>query len=339
MPIPPQSRLAWASALTAAHTIGIATILYRVSHRYNQRKLWLDDYFVVFALLIDLLYVGSLWGRYHYGLGEPISGMPMPPSLYWLSVLCFFCVVWTSRISMALSIARIFPPRVTPRRIAEGMAILFGAMWFTLTIQTIVICTNDTTWHNTVIAQCTSSNKSNVAWITVLTADVIADACLVITPLTLLWRVKLPKNTRRLVLSIFCASVGTCAVSIVVHVLLLGPKRWGPWKGLLVIVMCHIEASICLLVCNLLVVVTIYFRVFRNDDLDEVITVDERQPPPLVINFSGTTAHRTSVVLTTIDPSMFPSFSTQNPTEEDENGDEDEAGEDDNSQHGKKSLP
>jgi len=101
--------------------------------------------------------------------------------------------------------------------------------------------------------------------------------------------------------------------------------------------MCHIEASICLLVCNLLVVVTVYYRVFRNDDLDEVITVDEHQPPSVVVDFSGTGAHRTTVVLTALDHSMFDSFSTQSLTE----ADQDEGGEDENTEQaaddGKKS--
>lgn len=73
-----------------------------------------------------------------------------------------------SRISMALSIARIFPPSVTPRRLTIGLAYLFGFFWVTLLLQTAIICSSDTSWHKSTNVQCTSTGQSNKAWISAL---------------------------------------------------------------------------------------------------------------------------------------------------------------------------
>jgi len=56
------------------------------------------------------------------------------------------------------------------------------------------------------------------------TADFISDGILVVLPLRLLWRVNMPKHMRKLLFSIFSASILVTVVSVVHAVYLLGPS-------------------------------------------------------------------------------------------------------------------
>lgn len=58
----------------------------------------------------------------------------------------------------------------------------------------------------------------------VIIGDFIADGILVGIPLRLLWSVKLPHNMRKLLFSIFSASILVTVVSVVHAVFLLGPS-------------------------------------------------------------------------------------------------------------------
>lgn len=155
--------------------------------------------------------------------------------------------------------------------------------------------------------------------------DLVADTILIAMPITTLYRVQLPKNPRRLVLSVFAASVWSGLASIVLHVFLFGPKSWGIWTGFLVLMMAHLEvrlfatrhalsdassqASICLLVCNLLVVVTVYYRVFRNgQDIEyDIESAFSARTSAILrsLGLSSSSVRRTTVILTELSGSMY----------------------------------
>jgi len=94
-------------------------------------------------------------------------------------------------------------------------------------------------------------------------ADFIADGILVAIPFRLLWGVNMPKNMRKLLFSIFSASLLVTIVSIIHAVFLMGPS------GLLEGLTANVECAVSLVVANLAVVVTHVYRLVRNgEDID-----------------------------------------------------------------------
>jgi len=105
-----------------------------------------------------------------------------------------------------MSIARIVPLQ-TRTRYLQVYAIngLFGLILVEQMLHKTILCTRDTSWHNNVDVQC---HVGGGVGILTLCTDLFADTCLVTIPLRMLWRVKLPRTQRRLILSIFASSVG-----------------------------------------------------------------------------------------------------------------------------------
>ncbi|KAF8879488.1 hypothetical protein BD779DRAFT_1788944, partial [Infundibulicybe gibba] len=111
--------------------------------------------------------------------------------------MCFLLVSWSAKISLALAIARIFPPGRTIRRFAMGMAWSFGLLCMASILGIAISCGRDTSWYNSPQVQCEFPNALSI---TTFCANLVADALLVLTPLRMLWRVKLPDEQRRLIL-------------------------------------------------------------------------------------------------------------------------------------------
>jgi hypothetical protein len=75
-------------------------------------------------------------------------------------------------------------------------------------------------------------------------ADVIADTFLVVVPLHMLWNVKLPRRQRRVVLSIFAASILNSLAGIVYAVLVFNAKLLREYRGVLIGLAAHIMVSL-----------------------------------------------------------------------------------------------
>lgn len=144
-------------------------------------------------------------------------------------------------MSMLYSVIRITPPMMPLRRIAYFCAILFGLMWVGLLVQKIYICAHDRSWERLPAPQCHLGESVGILeliskqyhqywYITqyperfVPIADFIADGILVGIPLRLIWHVNMPRHMRKLLFSIFSASILVTIVSVVHAVYLLGPS-------------------------------------------------------------------------------------------------------------------
>ncbi|KAK7443265.1 hypothetical protein VKT23_015862 [Stygiomarasmius scandens] len=257
MAIHPQSFKIWAVILTILHAITIFSTLFRFIHRHRIGRLWLDDYIAVFVVPVDLLYLIVLWMRYRFGNSQ--YSVDLRAALYFLSGIPFFIIVWVSRISIALSIIRVLPGQYKLRRLIYGLATLFSIICLALCLQAAVFCGTHTEWHKSPGVQCNGNT-----WITSFVFDVIGDLTLMGIPIAALWRLDLPRNQRRLVQTIFSASILTCLSSIAVHTFILGPASWGPARGMMVLFMSHIEATTCLMVSNLLSFVGIFYHRLRK---------------------------------------------------------------------------
>jgi hypothetical protein len=143
-------------------------------------------------------------------------------------------------MSMLYSVIRIIPPMKLLHRIAYFSAVLFGLMWAGLLIQKLYICANDQAWELLPAPQCHLGESVGIVELVskyiithwpprcaedlLQTADFISDGVLVVIPLRLLWGVNMPRHMRKLLFSIFSASILVTVVSIIHAVYLLGPS-------------------------------------------------------------------------------------------------------------------
>ena len=116
-----------------------------------------------------------------------------------------------SRLSISLSIARIFPNKHVCRRVAYGLAIIVSLIYAgDLLISALVCRSNDGPWYDLGVnhKNCLSRRGMPLRSVVVATAmDFIADILLIAAPLTMLWKVKLPKKERRLILALFSCNL------------------------------------------------------------------------------------------------------------------------------------
>ncbi|KAF8879483.1 hypothetical protein BD779DRAFT_1649423 [Infundibulicybe gibba] len=260
----------WRASMSVLHAFAIGSTIFRLSQRYTSQRLWYDDYTALFAVIADCIYFAMLqvWTR-----SEPNGtafGRETTITFYWIGVVCFLLVSWSAKVSLALAIARIFPPGRTIRRFATGMAWSFGLLAVVNLLGAGISCGRDTSWHNSPQVQC---DLPKVLVIPSLCANLISDALLILTPLRMLWRIKLPDEQRRLILAGFAASVWVSIAAGVCFVFLFGPDSLGRSRRTINFLLGHAMASVSLMVCNSMVVVTFVYRLVRSDkDLERSVS-------------------------------------------------------------------
>ncbi|KAF8879449.1 hypothetical protein BD779DRAFT_1395353, partial [Infundibulicybe gibba] len=167
-----------------------------------------------------------------------------------------------AKASLALAIARIFPPGTTIRRFALGMAWSFGLVGIGLLLGMAISCGRDTSWHDSPEVQC---DIPNVLIAAAFCATLISDALLIFTPLRMLWWMKLPGEQRRLILAGFAASVWMSVAGGICFIFMFGPDSWGLPRKVIPPLLGHAMASISLMVCNSMVIVTYVYRLVQSD--------------------------------------------------------------------------
>ncbi|KAF8879456.1 hypothetical protein BD779DRAFT_1551650 [Infundibulicybe gibba] len=240
----------WQVSMSILHALAIGSTGFRLSQRYTSQRLWYDDYTALFAVIMDCVFfvVLHVWTR-----SEPNGttfGKETTITFYWISGACFPLVTWFAKVSLALAIARIFPPGRTIRRFAMGMAWSFGLLGILIFLGLTISCGRDSSWHDSPEVQC---DLPSALGVTTLCAILIADILLVFTPLRMLWRVKLPIEQRRLIFAGFTASVWTSIAGGVCFTLAFGPNGRGLSQKTIRPLLGHAVASVSLMVCNSMV--------------------------------------------------------------------------------------
>ncbi|TFK56501.1 hypothetical protein OE88DRAFT_26630 [Heliocybe sulcata] len=274
VPQPPTSTLR--AVVTTFAGVAILSTAFRVCYRYKIRRFWWDDGWAAVSLASQIVLLVNLWIR----TDTPDVG-PLHQSresriiAYWLVSLAFTFTLWSARMSQLFSVIRLIPEFMKMRKVAYGMVVMFGAMWAALVIQKVVICKQDTSWYNTPKPQC---HLGHAVGSTELAMDFISDAMLVLVPLRLLWGVSMQHTHRKLLFSIFSASLFTTIVSAVHAYFELGPSglleaitanvevRSPPSVPSYVVLMLRsLQASVSLIVANLAVIVTYLYRLIRGE--------------------------------------------------------------------------
>ncbi|KDR80807.1 hypothetical protein GALMADRAFT_61085, partial [Galerina marginata CBS 339.88] len=256
--------------VTLLHIVAISLTLFRLHYRKRTRRLWWDDYTAGFATFMDFGYLPMLWLSYTPP-GSVLNSHKFTIVKYWVSFILFLVVVWCTRVSIALALARVFPPGENTRRFAIGLAIFFASLYIAVTARFVVVCSKQ-------MAEPGRSTDIPCNWSTDFRflhtiGNLFSDTLLVATPLYKLWRVRLPRSQRRLILAGFAASALTTIPSIACSVFLFAPTNWGPGTQYLRIVLGHFVAGISLTACNLLVVITYIYNVLRaREDQEPTIS-------------------------------------------------------------------
>ncbi|CAA7267527.1 unnamed protein product [Cyclocybe aegerita] len=260
-----QSVLAWKIAMTFIHTIAVSSTCIRLYDRFWEQRLWWDDYLAILPTVLDVLYFASLWTG-------PFSGHvlfkydPNPFRGYLFPVFLHFSILWTTRIVLALSLSRLFPPNSRPRRIMFGLVALFLVLYAIILAFTFTTCTPvNRPWYKASSSDCSQLPSGPVPVFVALgiAGDLASDLLLVVLPLIMIWRIKLRSHQRRLILVVVSASVLTIAVAVVYAVFSF--SKVNKTETLLFCAMLVNLVSVTnLIVCNFLVVSLFFYRRLRR---------------------------------------------------------------------------
>ncbi|KAF8998299.1 hypothetical protein BDQ17DRAFT_1214474, partial [Cyathus striatus] len=232
--------------------IAIITTVFRLYHRKKIQRLWWDDLWAFIALIsaIPLMATSLAW---------PVPSkfyayVKRPNTLYSLAYVgVSFLHRLCSRLSVAVTLVRLLNPGPF-RRVAQAAAVVFGLFCTALIFQKVFMCGAKITPRR--FAQC-----SIPLWFAPfeLSTDILADVWLICSPVFMLFQFELPRNHHRLILAIFMSSILTTGASVahVAFIFLKRPREIGTSANV------QVMAAISLQVCNLLVVVTYFYRIFR----------------------------------------------------------------------------
>jgi len=243
---------------TAVHAVAIFATIYRLSYRKRTRGLWWDDYFAAFALAVDIVSLVFTWVE---SLMDPVHNVSARTAVSWILTFIYNFIIWPARISLILSISRILTPAEPLFKYTILVAVLFFLLMTTSIIQVAVNCGRNTLWTLTIPFQCIVPQSTGIFFVT---SDVTADIILIAIPLRIFWRVRLPTVERYLVLGGFAASILTTMASISCAVILLGPVFQGLERFLLNRMMIQLLATISLIICNFLVIITRLYRLYQK---------------------------------------------------------------------------
>ncbi|KAH6910347.1 hypothetical protein BKA70DRAFT_1466904, partial [Coprinopsis sp. MPI-PUGE-AT-0042] len=263
--LPPQNYVAWKVCITVLHGVAISATVLRICIRWKDAKLWLDDYVAAATMLIDIAFAITFWLMFgtHAGSSMTLS----VTKIGWLNVVVYFFIFWMSRVSLALSIARVFPPGTVARKSLIAMAALF----FFFCIFACVLNGSLCIWSPAIyppemmrFGEYKNCQPGTLRYFLAggITAavDFLSDILAIIVPLTFLWRITLPPSERRLVHGSISATTLTALSGVVTCVFWYAPIDLGQDFRIIVAGAIHQQAAISLIICNLLVVVTYWWR-------------------------------------------------------------------------------
>ncbi|KAG2106620.1 uncharacterized protein F5147DRAFT_229527 [Suillus discolor] len=231
--------------ISILHIIAMLCTIFRLVYRGWMRHLWWEDAWAAFSLISDVICLLCIW--IHTSISFPT----------WTFSVAFTSVVWAARMSMIFSIIRIASPsgHKYQKWITYLITVSFAGMW------AVVLVSKDST------CVFTCQKTMPVALLQLIT-DVVADVSLILAPLLFWKNTGLSSNHKILILSPFGASLLITAITIPHSVMLLHSASETT------LIIAHVKAALSLVVCNLLVIVTLIYRVCWKRTLDPDQTLE-----------------------------------------------------------------
>ncbi|KDR69781.1 hypothetical protein GALMADRAFT_908596 [Galerina marginata CBS 339.88] len=267
--LPPQSYLGWKVSVIALHAIAIISTIYRLIHRFRLRQTWWDDYIVTIPLVVDVAFSSLVAARFptEDKPNDTISFSDEVYNSYWLTTLPCLIILWSTRTVLALSLARVFPCKHPARRWSFILVAFMVLSCIASIAVTIGTCKQTSGLLNQdAFKDCVKGlGGFPLKDIFLIADDLVSDALLVISPIVMLWRLRLPRNEHRLILMVFCGSTMMLLSAVCFMVITNSHSiSMGENAILLVTSLGNTEASFSLFACNLTVIATCFCGGIRN---------------------------------------------------------------------------
>lgn len=196
----------------------------------------------------------------HYGPPYAYS-LSTRLAAYYLIAEGFYLTLWTARLSILFSIIRIVPEK-SQQRFLKRTAWAFGAVLIFLITQVFWVCETPKKrgWQKQPNPQCSLGLQVAVCQ---LITDIVADVLLILIPTRLLFQTtSLPRPLQIRLFIIFSATLLITVVGLVHAAYLLEVR------GVDAIISALVEVSVCLIVCNGVVLLPALYRLsgLRADD-------------------------------------------------------------------------
>ncbi|KAH9477684.1 hypothetical protein JR316_0009910 [Psilocybe cubensis] len=259
MNIPLQSATTWKAVVTVLQLLAIAITALRLFLRHRRQTLWVDDITVALALVMELVGMIVMWFVYVQDDNSTVKGRV---ALYWFASIAWITTLWLTRITMILSITRIFPDWGTIRRNCRGIAISFGIFYIGficwLCTSACVPSSSDAMTSRTDILDC--SNERHFLVIASFSADIFSCCVLVLYPMFILFVLPLSRGQYKLVMGLLIAFTLVLLSSIVFGVFSYSPNIDGPGQPFVTGMLSQLEAVLSLLSCNVVAFTSYLFR-------------------------------------------------------------------------------
>ncbi|KAF9476657.1 hypothetical protein BDN70DRAFT_995505 [Pholiota conissans] len=270
--IPLKDFLLWQVVVFFLHVIAISSSVYRLWVRFWIHRMWWDDYVLFLPLILDMYFAMAFWFSVPRELDASQSAATVLSSLvilnsFWFKRFIFTVIAWSTRIVLALSLARLFPARTY----ARILSMLLVAIMVCFLVATVLI--SATTCHRKTALllanEPTDCTKSIAGFALedafIFVGDITGDILLVICPLYWFWNIRLPPQERRLILLAFCGNMLTLLFVIIYVILVkLSVGKTVVDQYLIRVGMVRVEIAISLFVCNFTVISTSIYRLVQK---------------------------------------------------------------------------
>ncbi|TFK70351.1 hypothetical protein BDN72DRAFT_896481 [Pluteus cervinus] len=241
----------------------IATLFRVIYHSIHQRFSY-DDYAASFALASIITLFISVWMQLH-STATPQTLVDIQSTLgwFWTTHLTFLCVVWASRVSLSFSITRLSREGTGTQRVLMFCTIIMGGFFPLALGQLLWVCGRQKHWIPVAMVQC---RLGHTGVFLAIGADIISNLYLIVAPIYLFRDLNMPARQRKLNVTVFFSS-GLCLVTGILYGLaLLFADEIGPQHELITTLAANLEASVTLLMSNLLVLRSYIYRLISSED-------------------------------------------------------------------------
>ncbi|KXN83973.1 hypothetical protein AN958_00618 [Leucoagaricus sp. SymC.cos] len=215
---------------------------FRLYRRYKTRNVWWDDFCAFTAFILDIVHASTIIFRQEDSPKLTPKQRERKVAIFWMTGLIPPLIVWLSRISICLSIARI-DVQYTAVRIRPWTYVLIAAFALVAAIlfsQKLYVCLRSTAWQLEPAVYC---NIGVPLGYTSITGDLLADSILTAISFRLLWKVRIRQSQKRLLSWIFAANIWSSLVGIVYGVVVILGAKLGEGRSLVIGTVVHLKVA------------------------------------------------------------------------------------------------
>ncbi|KAF9530995.1 hypothetical protein CPB83DRAFT_849996 [Crepidotus variabilis] len=274
-PVPPLNPKILGGCLVFPEFLALGITVLRLHHRSKKRRLWWDDYLALLALLVGLPFFWTSWALV---LGADTGSQSYQVSMAWITTVASLCILWLTKISLVLSMARIVSifPRNLIHRGFLFLAFLLSILGISSSVTRWIVCSLDRSWQHHEPYICPATKEGSVF---ANTAAVTCDIALVLSTLCLFGKTQISRVAKRLIMAGFCASC--LMIAIDTGTMIYGFMAMdGRVRLYLRTLLLHLAAIVNFFACNAIAIITCVYRRINREDTQFLIELAELSKIP-----------------------------------------------------------